>query len=100
MTMGMGPRLSINSMSQRSDRRSFQMTSPRLGNHFASAQTYNNIKKEYPNLGALNNYKEKVDHQIMSRRQVESLTFLEEEGSNPSYERNENDAYVGSAQIG
>ena len=74
------------------------IASPRLGNHVAPAQTYNYIKNQYPNLGALHNYKEKVDHQIISRRQVESLTFLEEEGTHPSYERNENDGYYTAAE--
>ena len=47
---------------------------------------------EDPDLGALNNYTEVVSHSILSRRNVETLTFLEEEGYNPSYEQGEDEA--------
>jgi len=71
------------------------LCSPRFG-HVVPPQSYNNLKNQFPNLGALNNYKENVQHSIMSVRNVETLTFLAEEGSHPSYERNEDDAFVSS----
>ena len=37
-----------------------------------------------------------MHYQILSRRSVESMTYLEEEDNYPSYERNEDDAYVSS----
>ena len=72
------------------------LVSPRFG-QVVPAQSFNDIKNQFPNLGALNNYTEQVHHSILSRRNVESLTFLEEEDSHPSYERNEDDAFVTSA---
>jgi len=37
-----------------------------------------------------------MHYQILSRRNVESLTYLQEEDSFPNYERNEDDAFVSS----
>ena len=69
--------------------------SPRLGTT-VQIQAYENSA----NLGPLNSYSEEsVSHQILSRRNVESLTFLEEEDCHPSYERNENDAFLTSAGL-
>ncbi len=52
---------------------------------------------ESGNLGALNDYAEQVSHSILSRRNVETMTFLQEEHTHPSYERNEDDAFVSSS---
>ena len=37
-----------------------------------------------------------MHHQILSRRNVESLTYLQEEDSYPGYERNEDNAFTGA----
>ena len=46
------------------------------------------------------NYNEKLEHLVISRRNVESLTFLDEESSHPGFSKNEDDAFVSAAYLG
>ena len=40
-----------------------------------------------------------AQHNIISRRNVKSLTYLQEEDLNPSYERNEDDAFISISSL-
>ena len=46
------------------------------------------------------NYNEQLEHLVISRRNVESLTFLDEESSHPGFSKNEDDAFVSAAYLG
>ena len=73
------------------------LMSPRFGTA-ALVENANRLQRENGSLGALNDYEDEISHSILSRRNVETMTFLQEEHTHPSYERNEDDAFVSSSK--